>query len=43
MRRRPKKEDTREKQYHIRLNNEKESVLNYASNVTGKQKSEIFR
>lgn len=43
MRGRPKKEDTREKQYRIRLNDEEKSMLNYASNVTGKQKSEIFR
>lgn len=40
---RPKKEDSRDKQYRVRLNEKEDEMLEYASNVTGKQKSEIFR
>lgn len=43
MRGRPKKEDSRDKQYRVRLNNEEEEMLSYTSGLTGKQKSEIFR
>ena len=43
MRGRPKKEDSRNKQYRVRLNDDEENMLNYASEVTGQQKSEIFR
>lgn len=40
---RPKKDDSRDKQYRVRLNNEEDRMLNYASSKTGKLKSEIFR
>lgn len=43
MRGRPKKEDSRDKQYRVRLNNDEDEILSYASGVTGQQKSEIFR
>lgn len=43
MRGRPKKEDSRDKQYRVRLNDDEDEMLNYASGITGKQKSEIFR
>lgn len=43
MRGRPKKEDSRDKQYRVRLNDSEDEMLNYASGITGKQKSEIFR
>lgn len=40
---RPKKEDSREKQYRIRLNDKEDEMLAFASNATGVPKSEIFR
>ena len=40
---RPKKEDSREKQYRVRLNDEEDKMLDYASRATGIRKSEIFR
>lgn len=40
---RPKKEDSRDKQYRVRLNEEEEGMLKYASQATGVQRSEIFR
>lgn len=40
---RPLKEDSRDKQYRVRLNNEEDDMLNYCSEETGKAKSEIFR
>ena len=40
---RPKKEDSREKQYRVRLNDEEDKMLDYASRATGVRKSEIFR
>lgn len=40
---RPKKEDSREKQYRVRLNDEEDRMLTYASQATGVPKSEIFR
>ncbi len=40
---RPPKNDSRDKQYRVRLNEFEESMLNYVSESTGKQKSEIFR
>lgn len=40
---RPKKDDSRERQYRVRLNDEEEAMLDYASEVTGVRKSEIFR
>lgn len=43
MRGRPKKEDSRDKQYRVRLNNDEDAMLAYASGVTGKQKADIFR
>ena len=43
MRGRPKIEDSRTNQYRIRLNDEENEKLNYASKATGKAKSEIFR
>lgn len=43
MRGRPKKENSRDKQYRVRLNDDEDGMLSYASGVTGKQKSEIFR
>lgn len=43
MRGRPKLDDSRDKQYRVRLNTEEDIMLEYASQVTGKQKSEVFR
>lgn len=43
MRGRPKKEDSRNKQYRVRLNDDEDEMLTYASEATGKQKSEILR
>lgn len=43
MRGRPKKNDSRDKQYRVRLNNQEDKMLAYASEVVGKQKSEVFR
>ena len=40
---RPKKDDSREKQYRVRLNDEEDKMLDYASQATGIRKSEIFR
>ena len=40
---RPKKDDSRERQYRVRLNDAEEEKLNFASEATGKKKSEIFR
>lgn len=40
---RPKKEDSREKQYRIRLNEKEDKMLAFASNTTGVPRSEIFR
>lgn len=43
MRGRPKKEDSRENQYRVRLNNAEDEMLSYVSSSTGIAKSEIFR
>ena len=43
MRGRPKMEDSRDKQYRVRLNTGEDAMLEYVSSSTGKQKSEIFR
>ena len=43
MRGRPKLPDSRNNQYRVRLNDEENQKLEYASTVTGKPKSEIFR
>lgn len=43
MRGRPKMDDSRDKQYRVRLNTEEDDMLEYASRVTGRQKSEVFR
>ncbi len=43
MRGRPKLEDSRDNQYRVRLNDEENRMLTYASQKTGKVKSEIFR
>ena len=40
---RPKKENSREKQYRVRLNDKEDEMLAFASNTTGVPKSEIFR
>ena len=40
---RPPKDNSRDKQYRVRLNDEEDSMLSYVSSLTGKQKSEIFR
>ena len=40
---RPKLDDSRDKQYRVRLNNEEDDMLEYVSQATGLQKSEIFR
>ncbi len=40
---RPKKEDSRDKQYRVRLNEEEDRMLEYASQATGVRRSEIFR
>lgn len=40
---RPKKEDSRDKQYRVRLNDEEDKMLEYASQATGVRRSEIFR
>ena len=40
---RPKKENSREKQYRIRLNDREDEMLDFASEATGIPKSEIFR
>ena len=43
MRGRPKMDNNRDKQYRVRLNMEEDDMLEYASQVTGRQKSEVFR
>lgn len=40
---RPPKDNSRDKQYRVRLNDEEDNMLSYVSDSTGKQKSEIFR
>lgn len=40
---RPVKSDSRDKQYRVRLNEFEDKILCYVSEMTGKQKSEIFR
>lgn len=40
---RPKKDDSRDKQYRVRLNDKEDDMLAFASKVTGIPKSEIFR
>lgn len=40
---RPKKEDSRDKQYRVRLNEEESLMLDFCSEETGEAKSEIFR
>lgn len=40
---RPKKEDSRDKQYRVRLNEEENLMLDFCSEETGEAKSEIFR
>lgn len=40
---RPPKADNRDKQYRVRLNDVEDGILKYVSEVTGKQKSDIFR
>ncbi len=40
---RPKLDDSRDKQYRVRLNNEEDDMLEYVSEATGIPKSEIFR
>ena len=40
---RPKKDDSRDKQYRVRLNDREEEMLNYVTHATGLQKSEILR
>lgn len=40
---RPPKDNSRDKQYRVRLNESEDRILQYVSTMTGKQKSEIFR
>jgi len=40
---RPPKEDSRDKQYRVRLNDEEDDMLDFCSEETGEAKSEIFR
>lgn len=40
---RPPKEDSRNKQYRVRLNDTEDDMLSFCSNETGEAKSEIFR
>jgi hypothetical protein len=40
---RPPKDDSRDKQYRVRLNDDEESMLTFCSEQTGEVKSEIFR
>ena len=40
---RPPKEDSRDKQYRVRLNDEEDDMLSFCSEETGEAKSEIFR
>ena len=38
-----KKEDSRDKQYRVRLNDAEDEMLSFCSEETGEAKSEIFR
>lgn len=40
---RPPKDDSRDKQYRVRLNDAEDDMLSYCSQQTGEAKSEIFR
>ena len=40
---RPPKEDSRDKQYRVRLNDAEDDMLSFCSEETGEAKSEIFR
>ena len=40
---RPKKEDSRDNQYRVRLNDDENEMLTYVSQMTEKAKSEVFR
>ena len=40
---RPPKEDSRDKQYRVRLNDVEDEMLSFCSEETGEAKSEIFR
>lgn len=40
---RPKKEDSRDNQYRVRLNDDENEMLEYASKMTDKAKSDVFR
>ena len=40
---RPKKEDSRDNQYRVRLNDDENEMLDYVSHMTEKAKSEVFR
>lgn len=40
---RPKKEDSRDNQYRVRLNDDENEMLAYVSQMTEKAKSEVFR
>lgn len=40
---RPQKEDSRDKQYRVRLNDVEDDMLSFCSQETGEAKSEIFR
>lgn len=40
---RPPKEDSRDKQYRVRLNDAEDEMLSFCSEETGEAKSEIFR
>ena len=40
---RPKKEDSRDNQYRVRLNDDENEMLDYVSRMTEKAKSEVFR
>lgn len=40
---RPKKEDSRDNQYRVRLNDDENEMLDYVSQMTEKAKSEVFR
>ena len=40
---RPKKEDSRDNQYRVRLNDAENEMLDYVSRMTEKKKSDVFR
>ena len=40
---RPPKENSRDKQYRVRLNDEEDEMLSFCSEETGEAKSDIFR